>query len=100
MDYSPTDIIQDLELELRIRLTYMQSWRAREFVRMMVLGRPDDHYKLLSWMCTAIVRANPRSVAVCELDGYRFSWLFVAYAANGTVSSWDVERLCLWTAPI
>ena len=47
MDYAPKDIMQDLELELGIRLTYMKSWRAREFVRMMVLGRPDDHYKLL-----------------------------------------------------
>ena len=47
MNYAPTDIMQDLELGLGIRLTYMQSWRAREFVHMMVLGRPDDHYKLL-----------------------------------------------------
>jgi len=28
--------MQDLELELGIRLTYMWSWRARKFVQMMV----------------------------------------------------------------
>jgi len=48
LDYALRTIMQDLELELGIQLTYMQSWRAREFVRMMVLGRPVDHYKLLS----------------------------------------------------
>jgi len=46
-DYSPKDIMQDLELEMGIRLIYMQSWRTREFIRMMVLGKPADHYKLL-----------------------------------------------------
>ena len=43
MDYAPKNIMQDLELELGICLTYMQTWRAREFVRMMVLDRPVDH---------------------------------------------------------
>ena len=47
LDYSPRDIMQDLELEFGIRLTCMQSWRAREFVHMMVLRKPVDHYKLL-----------------------------------------------------
>lgn len=49
---------------------------------MMVLGRPEDHCKLLSWMCAAIVRANPGSVTVCEIEGYRLYRMFVAYAAN------------------
>jgi len=48
MDYAPRDIMQDMELELGVQLKYTQSWRTREFVRMMVLRRPDDHYKLLS----------------------------------------------------
>ena len=38
--------MEDLELELGIRFTYMQSRRAREFVRMMVIGKLVDHYKL------------------------------------------------------
>jgi len=82
LDYSPKDIIQDLELELGIHLTYMQSWRPREFVCMMVLGKPVDHYKLLPWRCVAIVRVNPGSVAVCEVDGRRFYRMFMTYAAN------------------
>ena len=82
MNYAPKDIMQDLELELGIHLTCMQTWRATEFVCMMVLGRPVDHYKLLPWMCAAIVRANPGSIAVCEVDGCRFYRMFVAYAAN------------------
>ena len=82
LDYFPRYIMQDLELELGIRLTYIQSWRVREFVRMMVLGRPEDHYKLLSWMCAAIVRANPKSAAFCEIEECHFQRMFVAYAAN------------------
>ena len=49
---------------------------------MMVLGRPVDHYKLLPWMCAPMVRANPKPVAVCEVNGCRFYRMFVAYAAN------------------
>lgn len=60
----------------------MQTWRAREFVRMMVLGRPMDPYKLFPWMCAVIVRANLGSVAVCEVDECRFYRMFVAYATN------------------
>jgi len=44
--YSPRHIMQDLKLELGIRLTYMQSWMVREFVWMMVLSRLEDHYEL------------------------------------------------------
>ena len=36
-DYASRDITQDLGLELGIQLTYMQSWRGREYVHMMVL---------------------------------------------------------------
>jgi len=74
--------MQDLELELGICLTYMLSWRVRQFVQMMVLGKLVDHYKLLPWMCKAIVRANPGSIAVCEVDGCRFYRIFMVYATN------------------
>jgi len=49
---------------------------------MMVLSRPEDHYKLLSWMCTIVFRANPESVAFCEVEDCRFQRMFVVYAAN------------------
>jgi len=49
---------------------------------MMVFGRPVDHYKLLPWMCAAIVRANLGLVAICEIEGSRFTRMFVTYAAN------------------
>jgi len=32
MDYSPTEIMKDLELELGMKFSYVQSWRAREYV--------------------------------------------------------------------
>jgi len=41
-------------------------------VQMMVLDRPEDHYKLLPWMCAAIVRAKPESVAFLEVEDSRF----------------------------
>ena len=33
-------------------------------------------------MCVAIVRANPRSVAFCEVVGSKFKRIFVASVAN------------------
>jgi len=38
MNYSPSELMKDLELELRIRMTYMQAWQAREYVRLLVMG--------------------------------------------------------------
>lgn len=49
---------------------------------MLPLGRPIDHYKLLPWLCYAIVRANPNSRAFCELEGARFKCISVAYGAS------------------
>jgi len=80
-DYSPSEIIKDLELELGIMLSYMQSWRERDYVRLLVLEKPVDHYKLLP-LCAAIVRANADSKAFIELDGCRFKHMFVAFGAT------------------
>jgi len=32
MHYLPMKIMKDLELELGLKMTYMQAWRAREYV--------------------------------------------------------------------
>jgi len=80
--YTPPEILKDLQLEIGMKVSYMQCWRAREYVRVLANGRPNDHYKLLRWMCGAIVRANPDSRAFCELEGSRFRRLFVAYGAS------------------
>lgn len=51
------------------------------------MGRPIDHYKVLSWMCAAIKRANSDSRAFAELEGSRFRQMFVAYGGclNGFI---------------
>jgi len=84
---TPSEILKDLQLEMGMMVSYMQCWRAREYVRLLANRRPEHHYKLLPWMCTAIVRANPDSRAFCELQGSRFKRLFVAYGAllNGFI---------------
>jgi len=82
IDYSPAEIMNDLELELGMTLFYMQAWRAREYVRLLVMGNPVDHYKLLPWMCAAIERANADSRAFVELDGCRFQRMFVGLGAS------------------
>jgi len=46
----------------------------------MVLGKPVDHYKLLSWKCVAIVIANRGSVAFLRFMNRGL--MFVAYATN------------------
>jgi len=86
-DYSPMEIMKDLKLELGIMLSYIQSWRAREYVRLLVMGKAADQYKLLLWMCAAIVRVNPDSRAFVKLDGCKFKRMFVAFGAalNGFI---------------
>jgi len=58
-DYPPSEILKDLQLELGMKVSYMQCWRAHEYVTMLAMGRPEDYYKLLLWLCAAITGANP-----------------------------------------
>jgi len=51
-------------------------------VQLLTNGRLEDHYKLLPWICVAIVRANPNSRAFCELQGSRFKCMFVVYSTS------------------
>ena len=46
-----------------------------------------DHYKLLPWICAAIERENPNSIAFMELEGSRFMHMFIAYGVclNGFI---------------
>ena len=71
-DYPLCEILKGLQLEMGIKVSYMQCWKAREYLRKLARGRPEDHYKLLPWLCAAITRANPDSRAFVELDGCRF----------------------------
>lgn len=77
-DYLSIQIMNDLALELGLQLAYKQTWMARECIRTLQLGRPVDHYKLMSWLCSTIIRANPDSRAFCELEGVRSKCMFVA----------------------
>jgi len=72
IDYSPTKLMKDLELELGMKMTYIQAWRSQEYVRMLVMGRLEDHFKVLPWLCAVIVGANPDSRAFCEVEDSRF----------------------------
>ena len=57
------------------------SMEGPRVFRLLVMGRPVDHYKLLPWMCAAIERGNPNSRAFVKLEGVRFKHMFVAYGA-------------------
>jgi len=70
-DYPPCEIMKDLQLELGIKVSYMQCWRTREYLSMLAVGRLQNHYRLVLWLCAAITRANPNSRAFVELDGCR-----------------------------
>jgi len=82
VDYSVAEIMKDLELELRITSSYMQSWRAKEYVRLLIMGKLVDQYKMVLWISAALVRANVDSRAFVELDGCRFRWMFITCRAS------------------
>ena len=67
---------------------------------MLVLGKPVDQYKMLPWMCVAIVRANADSREFVELDGCKFKRMFVAFGACLMPSFWEVRKCCSWMVRI
>ena len=45
--YTPPEILKDLHLEIGMKVSYMQCWRARAYVRLLANGRLEDHYNIL-----------------------------------------------------
>ncbi|XP_074360664.1 uncharacterized protein LOC141700902 [Apium graveolens] len=83
-NYKPKDIVEKINRDHGITLTYKQAWRGKERVMAVLHESYDEDYHLLPQYCDQIRRSNPGSIAsvyVNPSDGC-FQRLFVSYHAS------------------
>ncbi|XP_059654605.1 uncharacterized protein LOC132301364 [Cornus florida] len=68
---TPKTISIDINGEFSAKMTYMQSWRAKECARHIIEGNPKDSYILVPWLCERIAEYIPGTITSweCTDDG-------------------------------
>ncbi|XP_059658654.1 uncharacterized protein LOC132304976 [Cornus florida] len=80
---TPKTISTDINGEFSAKMTYMQSWRAKECARHIIEGNPKDSYILVPWLCERIAEYIPGTITSWEcMDDRRFKRVFVAYGCS------------------
>jgi MULE transposase domain/MuDR family transposase/SWIM zinc finger len=83
-DYRPFNIVQDLEREDGVLVTYQKAWRAKELAFIAINGDYQESYQYLPKYCESIVASNPGTIALLETtDESKFRRLFISYGASG-----------------
>lgn len=82
----PNEIIQVMQGDHNIRISYWKVWRSREVALEYGKGANGTSYKLLPDYLQRLVVANPGTLAemqtVYEADiGHRFKYMFLALGA-------------------
>ncbi|XP_059654712.1 uncharacterized protein LOC132301479 [Cornus florida] len=76
---TPKTISTDINGEFSAKMTYMQSWRAKECARHIIEGNPKDSYILVPWLYERIAEYIPGIITSWECtDDRRFKRVFVA----------------------
>lgn len=80
--YRPIDIIQDVQRDMGVKITYSTAYRAKEQANEINNGTHDAAYQALPKYCEDIVNSKPNSVAILEkTPDNKFRRLFISYSA-------------------
>lgn len=80
----PKEILQDIQDQHGVSVTYMQAWRGKERSMVALHGTYEEGFKLLPAYCEQIRKTNPGSIASVVATGQdnSFQRLFVSYRAS------------------
>lgn len=83
-NYKPKDIVEKINRDHGITLSYKQAWRGKERVMANLQESCEDDYRLLPQYCDQIRRSNPGSIASVYVNPADscFQRLFVSYHAS------------------
>ncbi|XWS65473.1 hypothetical protein CRYUN_Cryun05aG0115800 [Craigia yunnanensis] len=82
-DATTYQIKATVESECGMGMTYHQAWSCKEQMMKLFLGKAEDSYKLLPWLCEQIMEADPQTVMEWTFDlGNHFKQLFIAYGCS------------------
>jgi hypothetical protein len=81
--YCPKEIMQDVQHDLHISISYNKAWRAKEMALQYLHGSPEESFRTLPQYCYMLEKMNPGTVTVLDTDDSDcFMNLFVAIGAS------------------
>ncbi|KAK1384326.1 putative Short-chain dehydrogenase-reductase B [Heracleum sosnowskyi] len=81
--YKPKEILQDIQDQHGVAVSYMQAWRGKERSMAALHGTFEEGYGLLAGYCEQLRKANPGSIATVYATGDNcFQRIFISYQAS------------------
>lgn len=81
--YKPKEILQDIQDQHGVAVSYMQAWRGKERSMAALHGTFEEGYGLLAGYCEQLRKANPGSIATVYATGDNcFQRVFISYQAS------------------
>jgi len=86
--YTPNDIIEDIQKQHGIEVSYMKAWRAKEIAMAMIRGSPSDSYKELPKYFYMLEHTNPGTVTKLHKseDG---CFLYAYVSLYASIKGWE-----------
>ncbi|GKE53478.1 hypothetical protein Tco_1488634, partial [Tanacetum coccineum] len=80
--YRPKDIINDLNIEFNIDVSYKRAWKGKQLALKSNQGDPISSFAQLPYYCYNLKLANENTVTHIDTDHEgRFKMLFIAFGA-------------------
>jgi len=82
--YPPIDIVSDIRCKLGVEISYSKAYCAKEWALQNINGSHQDAYARLPQYCEDILKTNPGSTAIFEMnaDSQKFTRTFVSFGAS------------------
>ncbi|KAJ1701981.1 hypothetical protein LUZ63_001760 [Rhynchospora breviuscula] len=80
----PKEILQDIQDQHGVAVSYMQAWRGKERSMAAVHGTLEEGYRYLPAYCEQVKKTNPGTIAIVSGTGSENSFhrLFISYRAS------------------
>ncbi|XP_019242081.1 PREDICTED: uncharacterized protein LOC109222135 [Nicotiana attenuata] len=86
--YTTNDIIEDIQKQHGIEVSYMKAWRAKEIAMAMIRGSPSDSYKELPKYFYMLEQTNPGTVTkLHKSEDECFLYAYVSLYAS--IKGWE-----------
>ena len=84
--YRGKDIVNDMNAQLNINISYHQAWRAKQYALLSLRGTKEDSFTKLPAYCHNLAKHNPGTVTHIKTDADdRFEFLYVALGCSVSI---------------
>ncbi|XP_009599062.1 uncharacterized protein [Nicotiana tomentosiformis] len=85
--YTPNDLIEDIQKQHGIKVSYMKVWRAKEIAMAIIRGNPSDSYKELPRYLYMLEHTNPGTITKLHKSEYG-CFLYAYVSLYASIKGW------------